>query len=42
MKKLIALFTVVVLTGCGTLGGAMSGAGEDLNRAGEYISSVGK
>jgi predicted small secreted protein len=42
MKKLIALFTVVVLTGCGTLGGAMSGAGEDLNRAGEYIRSVGK
>ena len=34
MKKLIALFTVVVLTGCGTLGGAMSGAGDDLNRAG--------
>jgi predicted small secreted protein len=42
MKKLIALFTVVVLTGCGTLGGAMSGAGDDLNRAGEYIRGVGK
>ena len=42
MKKLIALFTVVVLTGCGTLGGAMYGAGDDLNRAGEYIRGVGK
>jgi predicted small secreted protein len=25
------------LTGCGTLGGAVSGAGSDLQRAGEWI-----
>jgi predicted small secreted protein len=30
------------LTACGTLGGAMQGAGEDLNRAGGYVRSVGK
>lgn len=30
------------LTACSTIGGAMQGAGEDLNRAGEYVRSVGK
>lgn len=27
------------LVGCGTLGGAVSGAGEDLQKAGEWIRS---
>jgi predicted small secreted protein len=27
------------LTGCGTVGGAVSGAGKDLSRAGEWISN---
>ena len=26
-----------VLSGCGTVGGAMQGAGEDLSRAGEWV-----
>ena len=29
----------VALTGCGTLEGAVSGAGEDLSRAGEWIKN---
>lgn len=42
MKTLIAISLSVLLTACGTFGGAMQGAGEDLNRAGEYIRNVGK
>jgi predicted small secreted protein len=40
MKK-FALLSVFcfVLTGCGTLGGAVSGAGEDLKKAGSWIQS---
>ena len=39
--KLCALVIAVsiILTGCGTIGGAVSGAGKDLSRAGEWISS---
>lgn len=29
----------VLITGCGTIGGAVSGAGKDLSRAGDWISS---
>jgi predicted small secreted protein len=32
----------MLLVGCGTVGGAMQGAAEDLNRAGNYIKNVGK
>jgi predicted small secreted protein len=32
----------MILAGCGTIGGAMQGAGEDLTTAGQYIRSVGK
>jgi predicted small secreted protein len=40
MKKLAVLAVVCyVLTGCGTLGGAVSGAGEDLKKAGNWIQS---
>lgn len=42
MKKIILLCSLIVLSGCGTLGGAMQGAGEDLNRAGDYIRKAGK
>jgi predicted small secreted protein len=31
------ILVVVAVTGCGTLGGAMEGAGQDLQRAGEYL-----
>jgi len=35
---IIGLFIVTAcLSGCGTLGGAISGAGQDLSKAGEYI-----
>ena len=30
-----------MLTACGTVGGAISGAGEDLGKAGNYIKKVG-
>lgn len=37
MKNLIIVFLVVLLSACGTLGGAVSGAGRDLQRAGSWI-----
>ena len=39
--KIILVSTVLLIavaaSGCGTLGGAMEGAGQDLQRAGEYL-----
>lgn len=35
----IAVLLVLALAGCGTLGGAMQGAGEDLQKAGEWVRS---
>lgn len=37
--KYIMVLSVCFLTACGTLGGAVSGAGEDLQRAGDWIKS---
>ena len=38
-----AMFTILFLmTGCGTLGGAIDGAGDDLNRAGKTINKRAK
>lgn len=31
------LSSVMLLAGCGTMGGAMEGAGQDLQRAGEWL-----
>ena len=42
MKSIFIMGVLVALTGCGTLGGAMQGAGQDLNQAGQYIKNVGK
>jgi len=42
MKSLFIMGVLVALTGCGTLGGAMQGAGQDLNQAGQYVKNVGK
>jgi len=39
MKKLLIGVLVVFLTGCGTIGGAVSGAGSDLTKAGEWIKN---
>jgi predicted small secreted protein len=41
MKKVILILVVMALTACGTIGGAVSGAGDDLNKAGNYIKKVG-
>lgn len=38
MKHVIfAVLISTMLVGCGTIGGAVSGAGQDLSRAGEWI-----
>jgi len=42
MKHIVMILIALSVVGCGTVGGAMKGAGEDLNRAGEYIKNVGK
>jgi predicted small secreted protein len=39
MKLLSVLLVCSALTACGTVGGAVSGAGKDLSRAGEWIQS---
>lgn len=39
MKMLFLILSTLLLTACGTLGGAVQGAGEDLSRAGEWIRS---
>lgn len=40
MKKLLLIAVVALaVTGCGTIGGAVSGAGSDLTKAGEWIKS---
>ena len=39
MKLCLTLILAMLLTACGTMGGAVSGAGTDLSRAGEWIKS---
>jgi predicted small secreted protein len=41
MKGMFMLVAMVatLLTACGTLGGAISGAGQDLSKAGDWIKS---
>jgi predicted small secreted protein len=41
MKTVILSLVVMTLTACGTLGGAMEGAGQDLGKAGQYIKKTG-
>ena len=41
MKKVILILVTVMLTACGTIGGAVEGAEQDLNKAGQYIKKVG-
>ena len=40
MRKIALVLILISLTGCGTIGGAVSGAGQDLGRAGEYIRKI--
>jgi predicted small secreted protein len=37
LKYLAAVAAAAMLVGCGTVGGAISGAGQDLSKAGEWI-----
>ncbi len=37
MKIVAVVILATVLTACGTVGGAVSGAGQDLSKAGEWI-----
>jgi len=39
MKLLVTVILAAFLTACGTVGGAVSGAGTDLSRAGDWIKS---
>jgi predicted small secreted protein len=39
MKFLVTVTLAAVLTACGTVGGAVSGAGTDLTRAGDWIKT---
>jgi predicted small secreted protein len=39
MKLFATVILAMSLTACGTVGGAVSGAGTDLGRAGEWIKS---
>ena len=34
-----AVLVSTILVGCGTIGGAVSGAGQDLTKAGDWIRS---
>jgi predicted small secreted protein len=40
MRKITLVLILISVTGCGTIGGAVSGAGQDLGRAGEYIRKI--
>ena len=37
MKYIVMVLVSMSLVGCGTLGGAVSGAGQDLQKAGDWI-----
>ncbi|MFM8465559.1 MAG: hypothetical protein ACKOA0_15965 [Burkholderiaceae bacterium] len=38
MKKILAIFILVsACAACGTVGGAISGAGSDIQKAGEWL-----
>lgn len=39
MKQIVVAMAVAVLAGCGTVGGLMSGAGDDMRKAGDWIKS---
>ena len=40
MKAILIMLLSVSLVGCGTLGGAVSGAGDDLKRAGDWVKKI--
>lgn len=42
VRSVLAVVAVAMIAGCGTLGGAISGAGDDLKGAGDWIKNTGK
>jgi hypothetical protein len=40
MKAVIAVILTLSLTACGTLGGAVSGAGDDLKKVGGWVQRI--
>ena len=40
MKVILTILLSVTLVGCGTLEGAMSGAGQDMKGAGECVKKI--
>jgi predicted small secreted protein len=38
-KMLFILITCATLSACGTIGGTLGGAGDDMKRAGEWVKS---
>lgn len=39
VSRLTIIYVVFVVAGCGTVGGTLSGAGTDLQRAGDWIKT---
>jgi predicted small secreted protein len=39
MKLMLVIMLVAALSACGTVGGAVSGAGQDLSKAGDWIKT---
>jgi len=39
MKLAVTILLVSLLTACGTIGGAVSGAGDDLKKAGDWVKT---
>ena len=39
MKHLVCVVAILLLSGCGTVGGFVSGAGQDLSKAGDWIKN---
>ena len=37
--KYILVFTVMLISSCGTIGGAISGVGDDIKKVGDLIKS---
>jgi len=42
MKGLLVITLCMALSGCGTMGGAVSGAGDDLKTVGGWIKKQGQ
>jgi predicted small secreted protein len=40
LKKLVVVLALLGLAGCGTVGGAVSGAGSDLSKLGDWIKNI--